>query len=59
MCGWLAINSSYCAEIMAHAATQGDGVGYVRLSAHVYNTAADYEFFAERCVPALAGWARG
>ncbi|GAA1986528.1 aminotransferase class V-fold PLP-dependent enzyme [Catenulispora subtropica] len=34
------------------------GVGYLRLSAHVYNTAADYEHFAEHCVPVLAGWAR-
>ncbi|WP_051798300.1 aminotransferase class V-fold PLP-dependent enzyme [Catenuloplanes japonicus] len=33
------------------------GVGYLRLSAHVYNTAADYEEFAARCVPVLAGWA--
>jgi isopenicillin-N epimerase len=34
------------------------GVGYLRLSTHVYNTAADYEDFAERCVPVLAEWAR-
>ncbi|MFI5937469.1 aminotransferase class V-fold PLP-dependent enzyme [Actinoplanes sp. NPDC051494] len=34
------------------------GVGYLRLSAHAYNTAADYEDFAERCVPALAAWSR-
>ena len=34
------------------------GAGYLRLSAHVYNTAADYEDFAERCVPVLARWAR-
>lgn len=34
------------------------GVGYLRLSTHVYNTAADYESFAERCVPVLADWAR-
>jgi isopenicillin-N epimerase len=33
------------------------GTGYLRLSAHVYNTAADYEYFIERCVPALARWA--
>jgi isopenicillin-N epimerase len=34
------------------------GTGYLRLSAHVYNTAADYEYFIERCVPQLARWAR-
>jgi isopenicillin-N epimerase len=32
--------------------------GYLRLSAHVYNTAADYEYFAEECVPVLGAWAR-
>lgn len=32
------------------------GQGYLRLSAHAYNTRADYESFAERCVPVLAGW---
>jgi len=40
------------------AFTSFDGIGYLRLSAHVYNTAADYEDFAERCVPVLARWAR-
>ncbi|WP_022884248.1 aminotransferase class V-fold PLP-dependent enzyme [Glaciibacter superstes] len=35
-----------------------DGVGYFRLSTHVYNTPADFEYFAERCVPALGDWAR-
>jgi isopenicillin-N epimerase len=30
----------------------------MRLSAHVYNTAADYEYFAEDCVPLLGQWAR-
>jgi isopenicillin-N epimerase len=39
------------------AFTSFDGVGYLRLSAHAYNTPADYEDFAERCVPVLAGWA--
>ena len=29
------------------------GVGYLRLSSHAYNTASDYEEFAERIVPAL------
>jgi len=40
------------------AFTSFGGVGYLRLSAHVYNTAADYEHFAERCVPVLGEWAR-
>ena len=40
------------------AFTAFDGVGYLRLSTHVYNTASDYEDFAERCVPVLARWAR-
>ena len=35
------------------AFTAHDGQGYVRLSAHVYNTPADYEEFAERIVPVL------
>ncbi len=40
------------------AFTSFGGVGYLRLSAHVYNTAADYEYFAEVCVPVLGEWAR-
>lgn len=40
------------------AFTSFGGVGYFRLSTHVYNTAADFEYFAERCVPKLAEWAR-
>ncbi|MCU1407616.1 MAG: aminotransferase class V-fold PLP-dependent enzyme [Glaciihabitans sp.] len=39
------------------AFTSFDGVGYFRLSTHVYNTAADYDHFAEFCVPALVEWA--
>lgn len=35
------------------AFTYHGGQGYFRLSAHAYNTAADYEEFAERIVPAL------
>lgn len=38
--------------------TSFDGIGYMRLSAHVYNTPADYEYFAETCVPVLGEWAR-
>ncbi|WP_405996816.1 aminotransferase class V-fold PLP-dependent enzyme [Streptomyces sp. NBC_00829] len=41
---------------VACAFTSFGGVGYVRLSTHVYNTAADFEYFAERVVPVLAGW---
>ncbi|WP_307533604.1 aminotransferase class V-fold PLP-dependent enzyme [Streptomyces sp. V3I8] len=40
------------------AFTSFGGVGYMRLSAHVYNTASDYEYFAEDCVPLLGRWAR-
>lgn len=41
-------------EYATHAAfTSFHGEGYMRLSAHVYNTAAEYEEFAERVVPAL------
>ncbi|MEU9118882.1 aminotransferase class V-fold PLP-dependent enzyme [Streptomyces sp. NPDC048506] len=40
------------------AFTSFGGTGYLRLSAHVYNTAADYEYFAEVCVPVLGKWAR-
>jgi isopenicillin-N epimerase len=40
------------------AFTSFGGVGYFRLSTHVYNTAADYDHFAEHCVPALVDWAR-
>lgn len=40
------------------AFTSFGGAGYLRLSAHVYNTAEDYEDFAERCVPVLGAWAR-
>ncbi|WP_168187207.1 aminotransferase class V-fold PLP-dependent enzyme [Salinibacterium sp. UTAS2018] len=32
--------------------------GYLRLSAHAYNTADDYERFAEDAVPALVSWSR-
>ncbi|MEU6350425.1 aminotransferase class V-fold PLP-dependent enzyme [Streptomyces sp. NPDC047072] len=46
-------------ELAVEAAfTSFDGIGYLRLSAHVYNTPADYEYFAEACVPALGAWAR-
>ncbi|MGW7243531.1 aminotransferase class V-fold PLP-dependent enzyme [Streptomyces sp. NPDC054804] len=38
--------------------TSFGGVGYLRVSAHVYNTPADYEYFADKCVPVLGNWAR-
>ncbi|MFI1032525.1 aminotransferase class V-fold PLP-dependent enzyme [Streptomyces sp. NPDC020951] len=41
------------------AFTSFDGLGYLRLSAHVYNTPEDYEYFAEACVPVVEKWARG
>jgi isopenicillin-N epimerase len=40
------------------AFTSFDGVGYVRLSTHAYNTVDDYAHFAETCVPVLTDWAR-
>jgi isopenicillin-N epimerase len=54
-----ALRDRAAAELGVEAAfTSFGGVGYVRLSAHVYNTAEDYEYFAERCVPVLGAWAR-
>jgi isopenicillin-N epimerase len=54
-----ALRDRVARELSVTAAfTSFDGIGYVRLSAHVYNTAADFEDFAERCVPVIAGWAR-
>ncbi|MEW2489653.1 aminotransferase class V-fold PLP-dependent enzyme [Streptomyces sp. NPDC048411] len=47
------------AELGVEAAfTSFDGIGYLRLSAHVYNTSTDYDRFAESCVPVLHDWAR-
>ncbi|MFF1486034.1 aminotransferase class V-fold PLP-dependent enzyme [Streptomyces sp. NPDC058319] len=47
------------AELDAETAfTSFDGVGYLRVSAHVYNTPADYDRFAESCVPVVRAWAR-
>ncbi|MFJ6728877.1 aminotransferase class V-fold PLP-dependent enzyme [Streptomyces sp. NPDC091281] len=47
------------AELGAEAAfTSFDGIGYLRLSAHVYNTPTDYDRFAEQCVPVIEKWAR-
>ncbi|GAA2659981.1 aminotransferase class V-fold PLP-dependent enzyme [Streptomyces aculeolatus] len=55
-----ALRDRTAGELGVEAAyTSFGGTGYLRLSAHVYNTAADYEYFAEVCVPVLAEWARG
>ncbi|MEU1160395.1 aminotransferase, partial [Streptomyces sp. NPDC005921] len=54
-----ALRDRVARELAAEAAfTSFGGIGYLRVSAHVYNTPADYEHFAERCVPVLADWAR-
>lgn len=52
---------NYVAENFAtHAAfTSFNGEGYIRLSAHAYNTAQEFEEFAERIVPALCELAKG
>ncbi|MFI5844157.1 aminotransferase class V-fold PLP-dependent enzyme [Catenuloplanes sp. NPDC051500] len=53
-----ALRARVLAELSAECAFgQFGGVGYLRLSAHVYNSTADYEEFAERCVPVLTRWA--
>ena len=38
--------------------TTFDGVGYLRLTAHAYNTADDYLDFIDRGLPLLCSWAR-
>ncbi len=38
------------------AFTSFRGVGYLRISSHAYNTAAEYERFAETVAPRLARW---
>jgi isopenicillin-N epimerase len=54
-----ALRDRVARELAVEAAfTSFDGIGYLRLSAHVYNTGADYEHFAEECVPVLGDWAR-
>ncbi|MGP4089865.1 aminotransferase class V-fold PLP-dependent enzyme [Streptomyces sp. KR55] len=54
-----ALRDRVARELGVEAAfTSFGGTGYLRLSAHVYNTSADYEYFAEECVPALGEWAR-
>lgn len=54
-----ALRDRATAELGVEAAfTSFDGTGYLRLSAHVYNTPADYDRFAESCVPVLHDWVR-
>ncbi|MFE1928243.1 aminotransferase class V-fold PLP-dependent enzyme [Streptomyces asoensis] len=54
-----ALRDRATAELGVEAAfTSFDGVGYLRLSAHVYNTPEDYEHFAAVCVPVVEKWAR-
>ncbi|MCX5214502.1 aminotransferase class V-fold PLP-dependent enzyme [Kitasatospora sp. NBC_00240] len=54
-----ALRDRVAAELGVEVAfTSFDGIGYFRLSTHVYNTPADFEDFAERCVPVLGDWAR-
>jgi isopenicillin-N epimerase len=54
-----ALRDRVAQELGVEAAfTSFNGVGYFRPSTHVYNTAADFEYFAERCVPVLVEWAR-
>lgn len=53
-----ALRDRVAAELGVEAAfTSFDGIGYFRLSTHVYNTPADFEYFAEHCVPVLGDWA--
>ncbi|WP_458247888.1 aminotransferase class V-fold PLP-dependent enzyme [Streptomyces sp. MAI_2237] len=54
-----ALRDRVARELDVEAAfTSFAGIGYWRLSAHVYNTPADYEYFAEKCVPVLGEWTR-
>lgn len=52
-----ALRDRFVRECAAEAAfTSFDGQGYLRISSHVYNTAEDYEEFAERFVPEIVRW---
>lgn len=58
--GGNAVRDRALAELGVEAAFTAFGdQGFVRLSAHAYNTPDDYEDFARRCVPALVAWSRG
>jgi isopenicillin-N epimerase len=57
--GGNAVRDRVLDELGVEAAfTAFDGQGFLRLSAHAYNTPEDYADFAERCVPALTAWSR-
>jgi isopenicillin-N epimerase len=45
-------------ERIATAFTSFNGVGYLRLSVHAYNTPQDFEHLADRLVPVLSRWMR-
>ncbi|XBH20432.1 aminotransferase class V-fold PLP-dependent enzyme [Jonesiaceae bacterium BS-20] len=54
-----AVRDRFVREGAAEAAfTEFGGKGYLRISAHVYNTHSEYEEFAERFVPQIVSWAR-
>ena len=58
--GGNAVRDRALAELGVEAAfTAFGGQGFVRLSAHAYNTPDDYDDFARRCVPVLVDWSRG
>jgi isopenicillin-N epimerase len=57
--GGNAVRDRVLGELGVEAAfTAFDGQGFLRLSAHAYNTPDDYADFAERCVPAITAWSR-
>lgn len=57
--GGNAVRDRALAELGVEAAFTAFGdQGFVRLSAHAYNTPDDYDDFARRCVPALVAWSR-
>ena len=52
-------NADAAADAVAEAvAPYLDGVGFVRLSVHLYTTAADIDAFNDRAVPLLVEWSR-
>lgn len=54
-----ALRDRFVRENPAEAAfTSFEGTGYLRISAHIYNTPAEYEQFAEQFVPRLVAWSR-
>ncbi|WP_430783663.1 aminotransferase class V-fold PLP-dependent enzyme [Actinoplanes sp. G11-F43] len=54
-----ALRARVLAELNAECAfSTFGGRGYLRLSAHAYNTPADYDDFATNCVPTLTAWSR-